>query len=392
MSDKQQDLHIRINNSKNDINCTSLRNERNQTLNKMHRILEREKFTQMLDDIKEVEKQKNDSGKMYAALRILQRKNKRIPLVVDTEYGFTTDERKQVEIISTFYQKQFNNACSTGILDAPPQQMTVPFIGSEIQEAINKLKNNKSPGVDMIRAEHFKHGPDEVSEIIADIFNETAKTGKSPMEIKLGILNPLIKNIKKQGPCTNLRPIILLSILRKILAICMITRIGEKLEQHIPPSQAAYQKGRSTTEHVFAYKLLAEKAISSSDYTVHILLMDMSKAFDTVNREYLINDLRKILQPDELHIMKILLEGVQYKVKVGSTMGNPFTTNVGCPQGDCLSAILFAFYLAISLEFRVHLKDHTYALPEYLANEIPPQIVEHSYSIPPAKAHDLYRQ
>ena len=30
----------------------------------------------------------------------------------------------------------------------------------------------------------------------------------------------------------------------------MINRISAKLEQHIPSSQAAYQRNRSTTEHV----------------------------------------------------------------------------------------------------------------------------------------------
>ena len=89
----------------------------------------------------------------------------------------------------------------------------------EVKYAINNLKNIKFPGIDKIRAEHF------ISEIIVDIFSQSALTGNNPIEIKIGILNPLIKNIKKQGPCTNLRPIILLSILRKILAICMIQRI-----------------------------------------------------------------------------------------------------------------------------------------------------------------------
>ena len=74
------------------------------------------------------------------------------------------------------------------------------------------------------------------------------------------------------------------------------------------------------------------------------------------------NDLRKILEPDELHMMKILLEGVKYQVKIGNTIGNPFITNTGSPQGDCLSAILFAFYLSVSLEYEVRMKDHQYAL------------------------------
>ena len=44
--------------------------------------------------------------------------------------------------------------------------------------------------------------------------------------------------------------------------------------KHIPDSQAAYQPGRSAAEHVFAYKLLAEKAITSNNYTSNIILMD----------------------------------------------------------------------------------------------------------------------
>ena len=73
-------------------------------------------------------------------------------------------------------------------------------------------------------------------------------------------------------------------------------------------------------------------------------------------------------------MMKILLEGVQYQIKVGNTMGNAFQTNTGSPQGDCLSAILFAFYLAASLEYEVHKKHHQYALPRHLENKIPIEV------------------
>ncbi len=51
-------------------------------------------------------------------------------------------------------------------------------------------------------------------------------------------------------------------------------------EYFIPPKQAAYQQGRSTTENLHAVKLLAEKAILATDYHIHLLQLDMSKAFD----------------------------------------------------------------------------------------------------------------
>ncbi len=71
---------------------------------------------------------------------------------------------------------------------------------------------------------------------------------------------------KKPGPLGHLRPIILLSVLRKILAISMIGWHMEKLLKKISPTQSAYQHGWTTTEQVFSMKILAEKAITSSNY------------------------------------------------------------------------------------------------------------------------------
>ena len=40
--------------------------------------------------------------------------------------------------------------------------------------------------------------------------------------------------------------------------------------------------------------------------------MDMSKAFDAVNRETLVEVLRTIMDPDELHMTKILMKVFSY--------------------------------------------------------------------------------
>ena len=75
------------------------------------------------------------------------------------------------------------------------------------------------------------------------------------------------------------------------------------------------------------------------DFT--FLMMDMSQAFDTVNRKTLMQDLRSILDPGELHIIKVMIEDVRLIVDVDGNRGQPFETNVGTPQGDCLSPTLF---------------------------------------------------
>ena len=61
----------------------------------------------------------------------------------------------------------------------------------------------------------------------------------------------------------------------------------------IPPSQAAYRSGSSTTENVFAIKLAVERTIATKDEAIHIRLFDMSKALDSINRKFLLEELKK---------------------------------------------------------------------------------------------------
>ena len=88
---------------------------------------------------------------------------------------------------------------------------------------------------------------------------------------------------------------------------------------------------------------------------------DMSKAFDSINRTMLLDDLKKILQNDELHLVKTLLN-VELSVKCGSFTSKYFKNDTGAPQGDCASANEFTFYLAKSLENKIQNYEHGYVL------------------------------
>ena len=121
----------------------------------------------------------------------------------------------------------------------------------------------------------------------------------------------------------------------------------------------------------------------------------MSRAFDTIDRETLMNDLKEVLDQDELHMFYLLLKDVEITVQVNKATGEPFKTNVGLPQGDSASAFLFIYYLAISLnQTKItpipEMQDHTYTKgPEEQSTSPPSE--DHAYSTTsstPAYTHD----
>ena len=123
-----------------------------------------------------------------------------------------------------------------------------------------------------------------------------------------------------------------------------------RMKDHIDISQAAYQQGRSTTEQVYTLKTMIEKAITTENYEIFIILLDMSKAFDTVNRPKLLQYLKEILSECEMNMINILIKDIILNVQIGQKIGNDIVTEQGITQGDCLSAIFFVFYLGKAIK------------------------------------------
>ena len=379
LSEKQKNIKQQIDNSSEPAQREHLRKERNKVMNSIHKAVIKHEKQEVEKQIENIEKHKDDSTRMFQAIKDINRQKPRVPLLIKTKSGtLTANEKEQCEIIASYFKQQFLKD-TEHLPDLEPRAMRRRFTRTEIRKAVRKLKNNKSAGLDQVVAELLKYGPDILYDEIAIIFNTLAETGDCPVELIQGIICALQKPGKTKGPLDHLRPIILLSMLRKILAICLKDRTIERIDRRIPPSQAAYRSGRSTTEHVFAAKVLCEKAITSADFTIYLLLLDMSKAFDTVNRQLLLEDLSNTLEKDEVHLIKILL-GIELSVRCGNETSDFFETDTGVPQGDGYSANEFTFYLANTLNTFEQQADHDHAKsPAHLPFQI---TAEHSYHKP----------
>ena len=73
----------------------------------------------------------------------------------------------------------------------------------------------------------------------------------------------------------------------------------------------------------------------------------MSAAFDTIDRAAILN----ILEEDELKLVRFFLSNTCLNIRIGGLKEEKkFTSNIGTPQGDSLSPILFVVYLENALK------------------------------------------
>ena len=138
-----------------------------------------------MDEVEEIEKQKDDSARMYASIRRLQNYSPKEPLLLDTKNGGkTANDEDHVEIITEFFKNLFQDKETEKIKNIPPRPMKKEFTPTEVRTAIKRLKMNKAAGIDEIKAEQLNYGPEAVDIEIAQILNDIAATGAHPKEIK----------------------------------------------------------------------------------------------------------------------------------------------------------------------------------------------------------------
>ena len=165
-----------------------------------------------------------------------------------------------------------------------------------------------------------------------------------------GYLVPIGKPGKDPKDPSCYRPINLLSTYRKLLSLIILDHISDKVDETMSPSQFAYQRGRSTGDIVLIHKYLIAGAKSKGLERV-CMGIDMSKAFDTIDRSRLLNILKaRGISEDNVTLIKILLSNTSLQVNQGKNVTREFKNNRRVPQGDCLSPILFTLYLDEALK------------------------------------------
>ena len=124
---------------------------------------------------------------------------------------------------------------------------------SEIELAVDKLKNSKLPGIDQIPAELIKSGGRTICLAIHKIITSICKKEKLPEEWKESIKIPIHKKGDKTH-CNNYRGISLLPTTYTILYNILLSRLIPYAKEIIGDHQCGFRRNRSTIDHVFCIR------------------------------------------------------------------------------------------------------------------------------------------
>ena len=87
----------------------------------------------------------------------------------------------------------------------------------EVNDAINKLKKDKSPGRDNISGEHIQYSHPKLSVMLKLMFNSMIQHGYVPEAFMDNLILPIVKDTKEDlGDSDNYRPIALTSVISKV--------------------------------------------------------------------------------------------------------------------------------------------------------------------------------
>ena len=219
----------------------------------------------------------------------------------------------------------------------------------EVTKAVRKMSNNKVPGKDNINVELIKYAPEEVHQEISKILNGIFEANNEEVKHGNGVLLPLPKPKKTQGPVKNFRPITLLEAIRKIPSKNFMNRTDDKINRYLPQSQSAHRESKSTADIIWAHRWIIAKT-QIQYITIYVTGIDMSSAFDTIQRDQLIDIAKEILNEDGKRILRVLLAETTLEVKVENAQTTTFESNIGLPQGDSISGPLFTIYFNEALQ------------------------------------------
>ena len=170
---------------------------------------------------------------------------------------------------------------------------------------------------------------------------------------------------KKNNPTEfkDLRPISILPTLSKVLEREVESQLREHVTKYdlLPDTQSGFRPLHSCET---ALLNITDDILRGTDEkkVTALILIDFSKAFDTLNHKILLAVLKFIGVGNEaINLFHSYLSGRTQRVKIDDNVSVPLDVSSGVPQGSILGPLLYTIYTSEFRKFIKHCQMHLYA-------------------------------
>ena len=249
-------------------------------------------------------------------------------------------------------------------LKLPRSNFKFDFVSEDyILKFLKNINEDKAAGIDSLSGKFLKDGAAVLAKPISQIRNLSIKYSHFPTDCKIAKLKPLFKKGSRTAP-KNYRPISLLPLISKLIEKFIHGQTQKYLDDYniLYRYQSGFRKSYSTDSCLSYLNNKIAAGFESCLYT-GIILIDLQKAFDTINHDILISKMKHLGFSKEATLwFKSYVSNRKFKVDINKTFSESGNLLCGVPQVSILGPLLFLLYIndmpqAIDCELLIYADD-----------------------------------